>query len=257
MKIYPAIDIIDGRCVRLVQGDYKQVTVYDENPAAVAKKWQDMGAEYLHIVDLDGSRRGTAHSDETVKKILSAVDIPVQIGGGIRTIDDIRSKLEMGISRVILGTVAVTDFELTKNAVETFGEAIAVGVDASNGKVAITGWTSVSDQDSTALIARLAEIGVKTIIYTDIAKDGMMSGTNIPMYREVSNFPLDIIAAGGVTNIDDVSALKETGISGAIIGKALYLNTIDLEEAIRTGKNPAALAPVLPKAKSSDHEVAK
>ena len=236
MRIYPAIDIIDGRCVRLVQGDYKQLSVYNENPAEVAKAFEEAGATYLHIVDLDGARKGTAHNDETVKRILQEVSIPVQIGGGIRTMADIESKLEMGITRVILGTIAVTDPNLTQKAVAKFGKAVAVGVDASNGKVAITGWTSVSDLDSVSMIRQLGEAGVDTVIYTDVAKDGMMSGPNVPMYREVSNeasrLKLNIIAAGGVTTIDDVKSLRETGISGAIIGKALYLDSIDLKEAI-------------------------
>ena len=238
MRIYPAIDIIDGRCVRLVQGDFEQVSVYNEDPAAVAKIWESMGAEFLHIVDLDGARKGTAHNDEAVKKILQAVSFPVQIGGGIRTIADIKAKLDMGITRVILGTVAVTDPNLTREAVAQFGEAVAIGVDASNGKVAITGWTSISELDSISMIRQLGEMGVDTVIYTDVAKDGMMSGPNIPMYREVAKL-LDapkIIAAGGVTTIEDVKSLAETGISGAIIGKALYLDAIDLREAISTGK---------------------
>jgi len=238
MRIYPAIDIIDGRCVRLVQGDYKQVSIYDEHPEAVAKKWESMGAEYLHIVDLDGARKGTAHNDETVKKILQTVSVPVQIGGGIRTMADIKAKLDMGIARVILGTVAVTDPDLTREAITQFGNAVAVGVDASNGKVAITGWTSVSDLDSISLINQLGEMGVDTVIYTDVAKDGMMSGPNIPMYREVAKLPNapHIIAAGGVTTIDDVRALTGTGIAGAIIGKALYLDSIDLGAAIEEAK---------------------
>jgi len=238
MRIYPAIDIIDGRCVRLVQGDYKQVSIYDEHPEAVAKKWESMGAEYLHIVDLDGARKGTAHNDETVKKILQTVSVPVQIGGGIRTMADIKAKLDMGIARVILGTVAVTDPDLTREAVNQFGNAVAVGVDASNGKVAITGWTSVSDLDSISLINQLGEMGVDTVIYTDVAKDGMMSGPNIPMYWEVAKMPNapNIIAAGGVTTIDDVRALTGTGIAGAIIGKALYLDSIDLGAAIEEAR---------------------
>jgi len=235
MRIYPAIDIIDGRCVRLVQGDYKQVSVYNDNPAEVAKQWESMGAEYLHIVDLDGARKGTAHNDETLIKILHAVSIPVQIGGGIRTMADIKAKLDMGITRVILGTIAVTDRDLTREAVTQFGPAVAVGVDASNGKVAISGWTSVSDLDSLSLISQLGRIGVDTVIYTDVAKDGMMSGPNTPMYAEAAKLAdaPKIIAAGGVTSIEDVRALTKTGISGAIIGKSLYLDSIDLQEAIK------------------------
>ena len=240
MRIYPAIDIIDGQCVRLVQGDYKQVSVYNENPAEVAKTWEDMGAEFLHLVDLDGARKGAAYNDETVKKILETVSVPVQIGGGIRSMSDIKAKLDMGITRVILGTVAVTNPDLIKEAVAKYGKAVAVGVDASNGKVAIAGWTSVSDLESTELIRQLGEIGVDTVIYTDVAKDGMMIGPNITMYREVagSGVSVNIIAAGGVTTIEDVKALAKTGISGAIIGKALYLNSIDIGEAIIAAKNP-------------------
>ena len=238
MLILPAIDIIDGRCVRLVQGDYNQVSVYNENPTEVAKQWQSMGAEFLHLVDLDGARKGTAYNDETVKNILAEVNIPVQIGGGIRTMDDIKAKLDMGITRVILGTIAVTNPELVKEAVAKYGDGVAVGVDASNGKVAISGWTSVSDLDSVQLIRDLGIAGVKTVIYTDVAKDGMMSGPNIPMYKEVAAMTdaPDIIAAGGVTTIDDVKALSATGISGAIIGKSLYLDGIDLKEAIEVAR---------------------
>jgi len=238
MLILPAIDIIDGRCVRLVQGDYNQVSVYNENPAEVAQQWESMGAEFLHLVDLDGARKGTAYNDETVKDILAAVNMPVQIGGGIRTLEDIEAKLNMGITRVILGTAAVINPELTEEAVAKFGKAVAVGVDASNGKVAISGWTSVSDLDSVSLIQQLGKIGVDTVIYTDVAKDGMMSGPNIPMYKEIA--ALDdspkIIAAGGVTSIEDVRNLTATGISGAIIGKSLYLGGIDLQEAIEVAR---------------------
>ena len=238
MLILPAIDIIDGRCVRLVQGDYNQVSVYNENPAQVAKQWESMGAEFLHLVDLDGARKGTAYNDDTVKEILAAVSIPVQIGGGIRTMADIEAKLNMGITRVILGTAAVTNPEITEEAVAKFGAGVAVGVDASNGKVAISGWTSVSDLDSVDLIRKLGSIGVQTVIYTDVAKDGMMSGPNVPMYREVAaieNSP-QIIAAGGVTTIDDIKDLSATGIHGAIIGKSLYLGGIDLKEAIEVAR---------------------
>jgi len=241
MLILPAIDIIDGRCVRLVQGDYKQMSVYNENPEEVAALWQSKGAEYLHLVDLDGAKKGTAHNDAAVKKILNAVSIPVQIGGGIRTMSDIKAKLDMGISRVILGTIAVTEPELTKKAIAEYGPKIAVGVDASNGKVAISGWTSVvSDLDSLSLIQDLGKAGVSTVIYTDVAKDGMMSGPNVAMYKEVADLAaslnINIIAAGGVTTIGDVRAVKETGIHGAIIGKSLYLNGIDLSEAIEVAK---------------------
>ena len=238
MKIYPAIDIIDGRCVRLMQGDYEQVSIYNENPAEIAKSFEEQKAEFLHIVDLDGARKGTAHNDEALSKILKAVSIPVQIGGGIRTMADIKSKLDMGITRVILGTAAVTNPDLTKEAVAKFGKAIAVGVDATDGKVAISGWTSVSDMDSISMIRQLKEMGVSTVIYTDISKDGMMAGANIPMYREAGQLfsDMDIIAAGGVTTIDDVRALAGTGISGAIIGKALYLDSINLQEAIEVAR---------------------
>ena len=238
MKIYPAIDIIDGHAVRLTQGKFDKKDIYDNDPAKVAKKWEDMGAEFLHIVDLDGAKHGTAYNDQTVKNILKAVSIPVQIGGGIRTMADIKSKLDMGITRVILGTIAVTDPSVCREAVDKFGEAIVVGVDASNGKVAISGWTSVSDLDGLSMIRQLGGMGVRTIVYTDVAKDGMMSGPNVPMYREIAKLEdsPDIIAAGGVTTIDDVRALGETGISGAIIGKSLYVDGIDLKEAIEVAR---------------------
>ena len=233
MRIYPAIDIKDGHCVRLVQGDFNQVTIFDENPAKVAKRWEEMGAEYLHLVDLDGARHGTAHNDQAVKQILKTVSIPVQIGGGIRTIDDIRTKLEMGVSRVILGTTAVLNPELTRNALSLYGEQIVAGVDASNGKAAISGWAEISERDSLSLIRELHEAGVQTVIYTDVAKDGMMSGPNIHMYQEaVSPSGPKIIAAGGVCTMEDLCNLKAAGVEGAIIGKALYLGSVNLQEAI-------------------------
>jgi len=238
MQIYPAIDIKDGRCVRLVQGDFEQVTVYNDDPVSVAKEWENNGAIFLHLVDLDGALHGAAYNDEVVKRIVEAVSIPVQIGGGIRTMDDIRAKLEMGVNRVILGTVAVLDPSLTRNALDLYKERIVVGVDASNGKVAISGWKEISEHDSLAMIKELESAGVKTVVYTDVSKDGMMSGPNIPMYSEVASrtTSTQIIAAGGVSTLEDLRALKESGVNGAIIGKALYMGSIDLQEAIEVAQ---------------------
>jgi phosphoribosylformimino-5-aminoimidazole carboxamide ribotide isomerase len=236
MQIYPAIDIKDGCCVRLVQGDFEQVTVYNDDPVSVAKEWEKKGAAFLHLVDLDGALHGAAYSDEVVKRIVAAVSIPVQIGGGIRTMGDIRAKLEMGVNRVILGTVAVRDPALTRSALDLYKERIVVGVDASNGKVAISGWKEISEHDSLAMIKDLADAGVQTVVYTDVSKDGMMSGPNVPMYKEAATTPTNIIAAGGVSTLDDLRALKESGIDGAIIGKALYLGSIDLQEAIEVAQ---------------------
>jgi phosphoribosylformimino-5-aminoimidazole carboxamide ribotide isomerase len=237
VRIYPAIDIVDGCCVMLKQGDFKQKQVFDTNPAAVARRWALLGAEYLHIVDLDGARYGAAHSDAALREILRAVDVPVQVGGGIRTMADIRAKLNLGVARVILGTVAAENPDFVREAVEAFGEHIAVGIDARDGKVSVKAWTGFVDADVSALLNDFHAMGVRTVIYTDILKDGMMDGPNVPMYTEANRFEgLDIIASGGVSTISDVRALTETGVHGAIIGSALYLGAVNLREAIETGK---------------------
>jgi phosphoribosylformimino-5-aminoimidazole carboxamide ribotide isomerase len=238
VRIYPAIDIHDGRCVRLVRGDFGQATVYDDDPAEAARRWEAQGAEFLHVVDLDGAKAGVPRNDETIKRIVEAVGIPVQAGGGVRTMDAIRAKLEMGVARVILGTAAVRNPALAREAAENFGERVAAGVDASDGVAAVSAWTELSALKSADLIALLGTFGVKTVVYTDISKDGMMRGPNIEMYKDAAQKGRDpaIIASGGVSTLEDIRALSQTDVEGVIIGKALYVGAVDLREAIRIGK---------------------
>lgn len=234
MKLYPAIDLKDGKCVRLLQGDYNEVTVYADNPAQMAKKWESLGAEYLHLVDLDGAKEGKGINNHAIKEIVEAVKIPVQLGGGIRSLEDIKEKLDMGVDRVILGSVAVKNKMLVKEAIETFGPSkIVIGVDAKNGMVAIEGWLKVTELSALAFCKELKEIGVTTVIYTDISKDGMMQGPNIlETSKLVKETGLDIIASGGVSSIEDLKQIDSIGAHGAIIGKALYIGAIDLKEAL-------------------------
>ncbi|MCL2665280.1 MAG: 1-(5-phosphoribosyl)-5-[(5-phosphoribosylamino)methylideneamino]imidazole-4-carboxamide isomerase [Defluviitaleaceae bacterium] len=234
MKIYPAIDIKNGCCVRLVQGDFGKTTVYGDNPAKTALKWQSCGASYLHLVDLDGTRYGTAHNDAAVKELLSAVSIPVQIGGGLRSIEAVRNKFEMGISRVILGTAALVDKDLLLKAIDEFGEKIAVGIDVKNGFAAMMGWQTVTEKSMRDICIEMIETEVKTIISTDISRDGMMEGPNTAMYRELTQHKnLNVIASGGVSSLQDIDMLFETGVEGVIIGTALYTGAVDLREAVK------------------------
>lgn len=235
MKLYPAIDLKDGNCVRLLQGDYNEVTVYGSNPAEMAKKWESLGGDYLHIVDLDGAKEGKGINDEAIKAIVKAINIPIELGGGIRTLEDIKAKLEMGVDRVILGSAAIKNKALVKEAIESFGaDKIVVGVDAKNGMVAIEGWLEVTNVTALDFCRELEQIGVKTVIYTDIAKDGMMQGPNIEETAKLAEATkLDIVASGGVSSIEDLKKLEATGVYGAIIGKALYIGAIQLEEAAK------------------------
>lgn len=233
MKLYPAIDLKDGNCVRLIQGDYKEITVYGTSPAEMAKKWESLGGTYLHIVDLDGAKEGKSINEGAIGDIVAAVKIPVEVGGGIRTLEDIKEQLAQGIDRVILGSAAIKNKALVKEAIETFGaDKIVVGVDAKGGKVAIEGWLEVTDTTALSFCKELEAMGVKTVIYTDIAKDGMMQGPNIEETAKlVEATKLDIIASGGVSGIEDLERLEAIGVHGAIIGKALYIGAIDLKEA--------------------------
>lgn len=233
MQIYPAIDLKDGKCVRLKQGDFNEVTVFNDEPYLVAKDFESKKATFVHVVDLDGARHGSSYSNEVIKKIIDNVSIPVQVGGGIRTIEDIKQKFDMGVSRVILGTVAIKNPDLVKEAVDLFGDKIAVGIDAKDGFVAISGWEEVSEISAIDLALSMKEIGVKTIIYTDISKDGMMNGINVTYTKKlVDETGLDIIASGGVSNYDDLENAKNINVSGIIIGKAIYQGSIDLEKAV-------------------------
>ncbi|MDR1531073.1 MAG: 1-(5-phosphoribosyl)-5-[(5-phosphoribosylamino)methylideneamino]imidazole-4-carboxamide isomerase [Clostridiales bacterium] len=233
MRIYPAIDIKDGKAVRLLRGSYDDVTVYGQDPAVTAREWQAQGAGFIHIVDLDGARYGASASDGALRAVLKAVDIPVQVGGGIRTLTDIENKIALGVSRVILGSAAVTDKSVVEEAVGRYGGQIAVGIDAKNGMAAINGWKEISRVPAGALALEMAELGVETIIYTDIDKDGALQGPNIEATQEMCGIPgVRIIASGGVTTYEDLDKLQRTGIEGAIIGRALYTGALDLREVI-------------------------
>ena len=233
MLIFPAIDLFDGKAVRLFKGDYAQMTVYNENPVAVTRDFSAAGATCLHLVDLEGAKNGTTPNLETVRKIINETSLFTEIGGGIRNMDTVRAYLEVGVDRVILGTAAVTDEAFLREAVATYGERVAVGVDIKDGRVAIKGWTEKSELDAFDFCRRLEELGVSTVICTDISKDGAMQGTNRALYRDLSKaFKLQIVASGGVSTIEDVSHLASLGLYGAIIGKAYYTGAIKLSEAI-------------------------
>lgn len=230
MIIFPAIDILDGQCVRLIQGDYNREKVYSNSPVDMAKQWEKKGAEYIHIVDLNGAKTGESINKEIIKEIASTVSIPVQVGGGIRSIDTIKDYLENGVSRVIIGTAAINDQVFLQEAVEAFGEKIAVSIDARNGYVATDGWTDTSDVPALDLIKKLEEVSVKTIVYTDIAKDGMLQGPNLTEQQTINEATkMDVIASGGVTTKEDVENLRQLNMYGAIIGKALYDGKLEFE----------------------------
>ncbi|NLY44159.1 MAG: 1-(5-phosphoribosyl)-5-[(5-phosphoribosylamino)methylideneamino]imidazole-4-carboxamide isomerase [Clostridiaceae bacterium] len=237
MIIYPAIDIKQGKCVRLVQGRFSDVTVYSDDPVQVALRWQQAGAEYIHLVDLDGALAGKSVNYDVIKKIVDSVSVPVQLGGGIRSMESIKTMLEAGISRVILGTSAVKNPQLVREAVDRYKEKIAVGIDAKDGKVAIEGWESISEFSALSLGEKMQQMGVKTIIYTDISCDGMLQGPNFDAMREMAEYlSVDVIASGGVSSLQDILELKKTGVSGVIVGKALYTENIKLEEALNAVK---------------------
>ena len=233
MYIYPAIDLYDGKAVRLYKGDYAQMTVYSENPAEVAKDFAAAGASHIHLVDLEGAKKGSPANLETISKIIEAANLFVEVGGGIRSLETVEQYLAIGVDRVILGTAAVTDPEFLEAALARYGEKIAVGVDLKDGYVAIKGWTETSGLTAEAFFAKMEALGVKTVICTDISRDGAMKGTNRELYRELSGkFAIDLIASGGVSTLEDVQALADMNLHGAIIGKAYYIGAIDLKTAI-------------------------
>jgi len=236
MRLYPAIDIRGGRAVRLTKGDYDRMKVYNDDPAAVAREFLAAGAQWLHVVDLDGAREGVPQNAETIRA-LTSVGLKTEVGGGIRDEKRICEYLENGVSRVILGTVAVRDFGFVERMVAKYGEQIAVGVDAKDGCVAVSGWEEVSNRDAVELAGQMKEYGIRHLIYTDIATDGMLSGPNLAaMTRMAEAFGPGVIASGGVSREQDLLELLQTGVSGAIVGKALYTGSIDLEKAIKTVK---------------------
>lgn len=234
MQLYPAIDIKNGQCVRLKQGMFHDVEVYSNIPSKVAAMWEQQGASFIHLVDLDGALAGHSVNEEVIKNIIASVKVPTQLGGGIRTMKDIETVLDLGVSRVIIGTKAVQDPMFVKEAVDNFGsDKIVVGVDAKNGMVAIEGWEKVSSLHAVNLCLKMKEYGVKTIAYTDISRDGMLQGPNIELTKELSDVTgMEIIASGGVSNMSDLERLYYAGIKGAIIGKALYENCLNLKTAI-------------------------
>ena len=233
MRLYPAIDIKDGQCVRLKKGLFNEVTVYSDKPYEIAKSFEADGARFIHTVDLDGARGGSSVNAETIEKIVKSVNVPVQLGGGIRTLENIREILELGVYRVIIGTKAAENPEFIREAVERFGaEHIVAGVDAKDGMVAVEGWEKVSDKTALGLALAMKEMGVRTIVYTDISRDGMLSGPNIEQTKLLSDKTgIDIIASGGMSCMEDLRNVYNAGIHGAIIGKALYDKKIILREA--------------------------
>ena len=233
MQIYPAIDIIDGKAVRLTQGKFDNVEVFNDDPVRAAEQWVKKGATYLHLVDLDGARYGKTFVTDTIKHIRKAFDIPIETGGGVRTIEDIEARISAGASRVIIGTAAVKNPGLVKTAVEKYGTKIALGVDAKNGMAAISGWEEVSGVSAVELCLKMKGYGVEDVIYTDISKDGMMSGPNIESTKDlIEKTGMNIIASGGVSTMQDVENVKNIGASGVIIGKALFNGALDLKEVI-------------------------
>jgi len=237
MILYPAIDLYDGKAVRLFKGDYNQMTVYNDDPLAVARDFVRCGATHIHMVDLEGARDGTTPNLETVQKIKKQTGLFCEVGGGIRSIEIVERYLSAGIDRVILGTAAVTDPDFLTAALSKYGEKIAVGIDIKDGHVAIKGWTETSDKDALTFCAQMQAAGVKTVICTDISKDGAMLGTNHDLYKTLSQkFSLQIIASGGVSSLEDIQRLAARDIHGAIIGKAYYSGILDLAKAIEVAK---------------------
>ena len=233
MILFPAIDIRDGKCVRLIQGDYAQEIIYNDSPTNMAQEWQSQGAEYIHVVDLDGAKTGNSANKQAIEAIAKAVSVPVQVGGGIRNMDIVDSHIANGVARVIIGTAAIQDPEFLKKAVEKHGEKIAVSIDARNGLVATDGWTETSDVKAVDLLQDLAKIGVKTVVYTDIMKDGMLQGPNFEELKTMDDASsIDIIASGGVSTEEDIKKLAAEDMYGAIIGKALYEGKLSLKKLL-------------------------
>ena len=237
MLIYPAIDLYGGKAVRLYKGDYGQMTVYNDDPAAVALDFRSKGATHIHLVDLEGAKSGTTPNLETVTAIKRATGLFCEVGGGIRSMEVIRRYLEAGMDRVILGTAAVTDPAFLREAVAEYGEKIAVGIDIRDGFVAIKGWTERSQEQALDFCEKMQVLGVKTLICTDISKDGAMEGANHSLYKTLSQqFDMNIIASGGVSSLEDVEKLAKLNLYGAIIGKAYYTGAVELAAAIEVAK---------------------
>ncbi len=237
MIIIPAIDLKDGKCVRLFKGEEDQVTVFSDHPSEIARKWEDAGAKWIHVVDLDGAFSGKPINIHAIKSIVDSVSCPVQLGGGIRNINTIREYIDIGVKRIILGTAAFNDEEFLKSACREFPNEIAVGVDTKNGKIAVKGWTEVIEQSTSDVLANLKEAGVSVVLNTNIDRDGTMEGINIEGAREfIEESPIPVIASGGIATMEDLgklSSIEHLGLYGAILGKSIYTGSINLEEAIQ------------------------
>ena len=233
MIIFPAIDLFGGKAVRLYKGDYSQMTVYSDSPLSVARDFQACGAKYIHLVDLEGAKEGNTPNIRFIKEIVNKTGLFAEVGGGIRNMETVEEYVNAGVGRVILGTAAVNDKIFLKNAVKTFNDKIAIGADISDGFVAIKGWTEKTSILYSDFLKEMEDIGVSTVIMTDISKDGAMKGCNLSLYEDIKNFSsVNVIASGGVSSMDDVKRLRSTGIYGAIIGKAYYTGAINLKKAI-------------------------
>ena len=235
MLLIPAIDLKDGRCVRLRQGDMRRETIYSEDPVAVALQWEQLGAPLLHVVDLNGAIEGRPANLAQIEAILNAVSVPIQVGGGVRTLDTVRTYLGCGAKRVVMGTAVLQDRAVLEDACELFPERILVGIDAKNGKVAVKGWTAVSDTSARDLVKTLAGLNLAGVIYTDISRDGMLEGPDLSSLKAfVKDSPVSVIASGGITRIEDIRAIQalDPRIEGVIVGKALYDGKLDLKAAL-------------------------
>ena len=234
MQIFPAIDLSGGQVVRLYQGDYDKMTVYGADPCAVAREFMAAGAKYLHVVDLDGAKDGTLANFDSIAALAKQGGLYIEVGGGIRTEERIQKYLELGVSRCILGTIAVKDFDFTARMAKKYGDKIAVGVDARDGYVAVSGWLETSKEKGVDFCRRLRDVGVQTVIYTDISRDGAEQGTNLELYRELAGIEgLNITASGGVSSIEELKELQTIGTHAAILGKALYTGRLDLADVIK------------------------
>jgi phosphoribosylformimino-5-aminoimidazole carboxamide ribotide isomerase len=234
MEIIPAVDLKNGRCVRLYQGDYDKETVFSDDPVSMARRWQSHGATRLHVVDLDGAAEGEPRNLDAVERIVAAVDIPVQVGGGIRSIDTVEKLLGLGLARAILGTAAIDDPDLVEQSCRRFGEQVVIGVDARDGMVATRGWLEQSSERAGDLAAAMVARGARRLIYTDITRDGTLSGPNFEGVAELlSHVGVPVIAAGGISSIEHLVRLAESGVEGAIVGRAIYTGDMDLREAIQ------------------------
>jgi len=237
MIIIPAIDIKDGKCVRLFKGEVEKVTVFSDHPSEIAKEWEDAGAKWIHVVDLDGAFSGKPKNYNVIKSIVDAVSCPVQVGGGIRNVDTVREYVQMGVKRIILGTAAFSDQDFLRNACSEFPQEIAVGIDTKNGKIAVKGWTEVIDQSTQEVMRNLHEVGVSVVLNTNIDRDGTMEGINIDGAREfIEESPIPVIASGGIATMEDLeklASIEHLGLYGAILGKSIYTGSINLKEAIQ------------------------